>query len=348
MRFVRALFAHQDDPYAGADMGSALRIGSILWALFVLLFLALWPFSPPDREIGDGGWLLGGGLAAMGILFSFSMRSQRVPWSFEMLLVSSYFALASIVVMQWLAGGVGAPYEKMLLIPLVFVAAVHPPQRVLLFLAVSGLALATPYLYDSWENDAFAGTFASFVLYGALALAGYLLMSGVRAQRLMLRRDEAEAREQARQDGLTEIGNRRGFEEAIANEIARAGRMDTPLSVAMADIERFKSVNDSFGHLEGDQILRRVAETISGELRVPDRVFRWGGDEFMLLLPGTPADGAEQLAERLRNLVNVRCKRPDGEPVQVRFGSAELTEGMTATELVEQADLALLASRAAR
>jgi diguanylate cyclase (GGDEF)-like protein len=162
----------------------------------------------------------------------------------------------------------------------------------------------------------------------------------------MMRRGEAEAREQARQDGLTEIGNRRGFEEAIENEIARAGRMDTPLSVSMADIERFKSVNDSFGHLEGDQILRRVAETISNELRVPDRVFRWGGDEFMLLLPGTPASGADQLTERLRNLVNVRCKRPDGEPVQVRFGSAELTEGMTATELVEQADLALLASRA--
>ena len=92
-------------------------------------------------------------------------------------------------------------------------------------------------------------------------------MSGVRAQRLMMRRGEAEAREQARQDGLTEIGNRRGFEEAIENEIARAGRMDTPLSVAMADIERFKSVNDSFGHLEGDQILRRVPETISNELR---------------------------------------------------------------------------------
>ena len=95
MRFVRGLFAHQDDPYAGADMGSALRLGSILWGLFVLLFLALWPFSPPDREIGDGGWLLGGALAAMGIGFSFSLRSPARALELRDLLVSSYFALAA-------------------------------------------------------------------------------------------------------------------------------------------------------------------------------------------------------------------------------------------------------------
>ena len=345
MNSLRGLLAEPDDPYAGADLTAALRLGSVLWALFVLVFLALCAFSPPD-EIGNAGWLFAFGLVAIGVGFSVAMRQASLPWSFEMLLVTSYFGLTSIVVMQWLAGGVGAPYEKLMLLPVIYVAAIHPPRRVLAFLVVSAAALAAPYLYDSWESDAFASTFASFVLYVALAVAGYLLMSGVRAQRIRLWRDEAEAREQARLDGLTEIGNRRAFEEAIEEEIARAARMETPLSVVMADIERFKSVNDCFGHLEGDGILRRVAETMQNELRIPDRVFRWGGDEFVLLLPGTDAGGAWALAERLRNLVDVRCRRPDGEPILVRFGAAEMRDGMSATDLVEQADLELMAVQA--
>ena len=345
MRFLKGLLAREEDPYAGADMSSALRLGSLLWGLFVLVLLALCVFSPPD-EIGATGWLIAGALAAAGIGISLAMRRNLVPWTFPSLLVVSYFGLGVIAVMQWLAGGVGAPYEKLLLLLVIYVAAIHPARRVLAFLLVAGVVLAAPYLYDGWQSDAFGGTLAAFVLDVAIAITGYVLMSGVRQQRLALRSDEARAREQARQDELTAIGNRRAFEEAIEEEIARANRMGTRLSVAMADIESFKSVNDSFGHLEGDEILCRVAETMAGELRIPDRVFRWGGDEFVLILPGATAHGADALGERLRNLVNVRCRRPDGEPILVRFGSAELIEGMTATELVEQADLALLAVRA--
>ena len=169
-----------------------------------------------------------------------------------------------------------------------------------------------------------------------------MVMTQVRAQRHRMRRGAAEAREEARIDGLTGVGNRRAFEEAIANEIARASRTGVPLSMAMGDIEAFKRINDRWGHVEGDQCLRSVARCLSDALRTPDRCFRWGGDEFALLLPGTGAEGAAKVAERLRVHVGTGAIRPDGEPLIIRFGTAELSEGMNACDLVAAADLALL------
>jgi diguanylate cyclase (GGDEF)-like protein len=211
-----------------------------------------------------------------------------------------------------------------------------------------GVVLALPLAYNGWSGDFAASAIATMVLWTALAFVIFTLMSGIRAQRLALRQDEARAREEARIDELTGIGNRRAFEEAIEDEIARASRMNLPLGVALGDIVNFKPVNDEWGHLEGDQVLRRVAETIAGELRAPDRCFRWGGDEFALILPGTATDGGTELADRIHNKVAVVCRRPDNEAISVRFGVAELHEGMTGTELVESADLALLGEKTRR
>ena len=234
------------------------------------------------------------------------------------------------------------------MLPVIYVAVIHPPRRIAVFLAVTALVLAWPYVYDGWDSDAFAGTVASFVLWSALALAGFLMMSGVRAQRLAMRRGEEQAREEARMDELTGVGNRRAFEEALDNEIARSNRLKGPLSVAMADIDSFKQINDEWGHLEGDGCLRRVSDAIAGELRAPDRSYRWGGDEFAIVLPGTASEGAGQLAERLQNKVRAACRRPDGESIQIRVGIAELQAGMAREDLMSAADLALMTARPPR
>ena len=342
---LKQLFAKSDEPYAGADIDLARRMAAILCVLGALLTLILWPLSPLDRAIGDAGWLIGAGIVLWGAAIALALRSRSFTWTFERFLVCSYLGVATISVMQWLAGGADAPYKNLLLLPLVFVSATNPPRRVAPLLLLIAAALAAPLAYNGWSGDVAAGIIATIVLWTALSFVIVIMMSGIRAQRLALRHDEAKAREEARIDELTGIGNRRAFDEGLADEIARADRMDVELTVAMADIVNFKAINDEWGHLEGDRVLRAVAEAMANELRTPDRVYRWGGDEFALILPGTGEDGATCLGERLLNKVAAACRRPDGEQILVRFGAAELRDGMDCKALLEAADLALLAER---
>jgi diguanylate cyclase (GGDEF)-like protein len=343
MPFLKRLLAKQDDPYAGADIVLARRMAVILCLLGSVLVLALWPLSPIDRQIGDTGWIVGGAIVLSGIGLAATMR--RFAWTFEQFLVAAYFGIGTIAIMQWLAGGEDAPYQNLLLLPMLFVAATNPARRVLPVLGAIGLALAAPLAYEGWSGDVAAIAIATMVLWTAMAFVIFTLMSGIRAQRLAMRREEARAREEARQDELTGIGNRRAFEETLEDELARASRMKVPLSMAMLDLEGFKLINDEWGHVEGDRVLRRVAEAVSSELRTPDRAFRWGGDEFAIVFPGATAEGAERAVERLRNKIAAACRRPDGDPIQSRVGVAELREQMTGAELVAAADLALMAAR---
>jgi diguanylate cyclase (GGDEF)-like protein len=115
--------------------------------------------------------------------------------------------------------------------------------------------------------------------------------------------------------------------------------------MGMVDIENFKEINDRWSYLEGDRALRDVATTVRNSLRDPDLCFRWGGDEFAVILSGTSAADATSLGERLRNEVGAACRRPDQEPIRVRFAVAELRDAMPIEELVEMAGLALTAAK---
>jgi diguanylate cyclase (GGDEF)-like protein len=346
VRALRQLLAKPRDPYLGVDQDLARNMAAVFWAIGSVLTLALWPLSPPDEAIGGSGWAVGGVVVSLGLMAAYSIRARPSWWSYKRMLTAAYMGLAGISVMQWLAGGNGAPYVTLLLIPVLFVSAIYPPRVVLVFLAAVGVSLALPLAYDGVSAKGVAGAIAPFVLWIALSGAILVLMKTIRTQRMTMARGHEEAREEARLDELTGIGNRRAFEEALIEEMSRADRMGTQLSMAMGDIEDFKRINDEFGHLEGDKCLRRVAVAIVGELRSPDGVFRWGGDEFVLLAPGTSKEGAEVLTERLQAKVSAACRRPDGEAIWIDFGTAELRPDMTATELTEAADLALMAVRA--
>ena len=107
----------------------------------------------------------------------------------------------------------------------------------------------------------------------------------------------------ARFDHLTGVANRRYFVEMAEVEMARSSRYGKPLSILMMDIDRFKEVNDVYGHQAGDIVLRALCETCKMVLREFDIVGRWGGEEFAILLPETPPATAPQLAERLRGAI---------------------------------------------
>ncbi len=114
-----------------------------------------------------------------------------------------------------------------------------------------------------------------------------------------LRDEKAELKEEASRDGLTGVYNRRYFEDAVAREFESARKHAWPLSVVFIDLDRFKQVNDSHGHQAGDAMLKTVAELLGDSTRDSDIVARYGGDEFVLLLPGLDADTAAQVATRL-------------------------------------------------
>jgi diguanylate cyclase (GGDEF)-like protein len=344
---ARQYFATQADPYAGADMGNAQRLGALLWALVTVLIVLLWILSPPTEAIGTVGWIPAGVIAAVGALLVAALRRGRLITTYGWMLAISYGAVVAIAILQWLAGGEGSPYERVFLLPILYVAMLHPPRRIAAFMGFVALAMAAPFIYDGWNSDAAGATFATFVIWSALAALGSVLMSGVRAQRLALAHEEAQARQEARIDKLTGLHNRRGFDETLEREVERARRHGTRLSVAMIDIHSFKKINDGWGHAEGDRCLREVAVAISTAVRQPDLCFRWGGDEFALILTGTGAGAAAPLGARLKGIVYTSCRRPDDEPMEVTFAVAELGEGMPASELGEMAGMALTAAKSA-
>ena len=117
----------------------------------------------------------------------------------------------------------------------------------------------------------------------------------------------------SRTDGLTGLDNRRRLEELLEEAFAHARRLSEPFAVLMCDLDKFKSVNDTHGHQAGDAVLKELADVLRSQAREIDRIGRYGGEEFMLLLPGTTLDAAARFAERVRRAVEAHTFTiPDG------------------------------------
>lgn len=145
-------------------------------------------------------------------------------------------------------------------------------------------------------------------------------------------------------DGLTGLNNHRAFQERLFEEFERTQRYKTPLSVILLDVDKFKTYNDAFGHPEGDNVLKAVAQTLQAVARDTDYVCRYGGEEFVIILPNTEAQGATDAAERLRKAIETYPWAL--RPVTASFGIASLhTDLTTVQELVAQADKALYSSK---
>ncbi|HJQ75189.1 MAG TPA: GGDEF domain-containing protein [Gaiellaceae bacterium] len=143
---------------------------------------------------------------------------------------------------------------------------------------------------------------------GLLALAALMLLTLVLARPLLrtFRWTEEQASE-ARIDALTGLANRRALEEILAAEISRAQRFAHQLAVVVLDLDRFKEINDSFGHGAGDVMLRAVSRLLTSLARQGDSVARWGGEEFVVVLPETDLAGAQRFAERLRRTIEAHA-----------------------------------------
>lgn len=163
--------------------------------------------------------------------------------------------------------------------------------------------------------------------------------------------DEMEL--QAKTDSLTGLWNRRAITEYAESERSRSIRDADPFSVLMVDIDKFKYINDHYGHRIGDDALNAIAKTMQWWKRAYDWVGRWGGDEFLVVLPKTTEEDALMIANRLREKVNEIIMKPDGEPfnletcigVACNRVSEKERDNISLQELIDQADKALYQSK---
>jgi diguanylate cyclase (GGDEF)-like protein len=150
-------------------------------------------------------------------------------------------------------------------------------------------------------------------------------------------------KQMARRDPLTGLGNRLALDHALATEVARAQRFGAPFTLLVIDIDHFKKINDTLGHAAGDQVIRRLAEEIRHSLRPYDQGFRFGGEEFIVILSQTTLAKGLQIAERIREAAQAkRLCEASGEAVTVSIGAAEYRcEEEDQQQLFERADAAL-------
>ncbi|HEY4079729.1 MAG TPA: GGDEF domain-containing protein [Burkholderiaceae bacterium] len=186
----------------------------------------------------------------------------------------------------------------------------------------------------AWQEPIYAFGF----LFVIVTNLGFLLMCKMRA--------EAEVRLQAMTDEMTGLANRRSLEKALEHALASAQRSQRPFAVVMVDLDYFKQINDRFGHSAGDVALADFAERLRMGLRAQDLPFRYGGEEFCVLLPEADNGGAAILAERLR--LHVSQAASDGRhAISASFGVAAWQAGDTADLLMGRADQALYRAKAA-
>nr|WP_240451191.1 GGDEF domain-containing protein [Wenzhouxiangella sp. XN201] len=206
-----------------------------------------------------------------------------------------------------------------------------------------GYALISPALTTSFVGDPFQiGIFVVSMIYGyALTMALVLVL---------FREKQVELSDLAEQDPLTGLYNRLSLDSIAERELQRAIERDVPLSLILIDLDHFKDVNDRFGHQAGDRALCRAADLINGVIRDSDIAFRFGGEEFLVLLPGAERQQAAQVADRLRSKMRRTDFRIDDQPVDLRasFGVVECRPGQMCWEdCVAIADQALYRAKSA-
>jgi len=188
-------------------------------------------------------------------------------------------------------------------------------------------------------------TFTAFGRHVGLELDRVSVLAPERQLALDMPDDVEALQHLASTDPLTGVANRRGGEKHIANEVSRARREKRPLSCILVDIDRFKSVNDTYGHQAGDQLLRDVSALLRRTVRAYDILVRWGGEEFLLVLPGVGLELARTLADRLRGAVE-RLETHGLGPVTVSAGAAEFENDYDFASTLRTADRRLYQAKA--
>jgi diguanylate cyclase (GGDEF)-like protein len=324
--------------FRGANIDLARKVSKVGWPLGIAIGYALLPFYPPTAHGAEVGWLVIGATTPLNAVWIYYVLRHNDRFGFDTLLAMTYLSALNVALVQWLAGGMPAPYHELYPFIICQAATAHPPRRFYPFMAAIAVVAVVPELGNAAE---LGDVVTELVLWLGASVMLSVTMWKIRQHRADLQDGAERASELARVDPLTGLGNRRAFEEALSMELARAQRQGTELALLVCDLDSFKQINDRYGHLSGDDCLRQTAAALRDQLRQTDTCFRWGGDEFAVLLPATGDELAAEVAARLDEHVPQTCTRPDGEPLRITSGHALLADGMSGEELLGAADAAL-------
>jgi diguanylate cyclase (GGDEF)-like protein len=277
---------------SGGRLGLMARVLLSIWVAGTTTYTVGLLLKPPPQGNDATMWRVS--IAAAVFTAALWVGRRRLPgWAPDASGVMCFF-LASVVVVASHDPATPSPlfYLWVIVTSCYFVPPVRAGVQVVSVAVSYGIALALcdpPFPLDRWA------------LLSLTAVAVGWTVATLRARELSLVEQLDRA---ARTDGLTGLLNRRAFDEALAVELERARRTGAPMSLIIADLDRFKAVNDHFGHTAGDAVLRAASDSIAESIRRIDVSARVGGEEFAVICPGcTPAD-AVGLAERIRNRIS--------------------------------------------
>jgi diguanylate cyclase (GGDEF)-like protein len=316
---------------------SHLRVG---FSVFIGEAIAVFAYlrSSPDGLNRSVLTAIAVASACIGAASFFGLRTiARQSWRHGFSLSWSLGAGWVLALCVRLDGGLRSPLVYLVLFPVIYAALAFRPGAVVAC-AVSALTEVVTIRATNGVNMVPRDTlFMILALVGGmscLAIAASVYRSRLQASEALL---TAELAALADTDGLTGCLNRRAFHDRLAVEVDRAVRYGRPLSVVVADIDDFKSVNDNFGHPIGDEALALVGAALRSELRSTDVAGRLGGDEFGVILADTPLDGAETQARRIAQRLDERAS-----VVKLSIGVAALeADEPNSQRLLRDADRAL-------
>jgi len=356
-------------PPAESERRGDLRFAlNLHWAVIVLVpTLTLLG----RREVGPGLW----GVLALAALCTGTLHHLVARRSLQPLWPAAGYAILAgdlllVSALVWTKGGLASDTYHLYYLVIVGAGVVFGVRASILTALGAGVlyGLAVWLAAAGQAQDPDLGRVAVRTVYLVLtgAAAAYLAnrerayrLAHAEVRRLLAELEEAHARlrtyardmsRRAVTDGLTGLYNHTHFNRRLSDELARAERYGRPLSLIMLDLDDFKKYNDAFGHVEGDRLLARVGSVLSGAVREADTVFRYGGEEFTIIMPETGTDQARKAAERIRRTVEEAFGPASGSgcqgPMTVSIGVASFpVHGSTGTELIEAADRALYLSK---
>jgi diguanylate cyclase (GGDEF)-like protein len=312
---------------------------------WLMLIIVMVYFFTPTHTIEAPDTLIGimSGYAVFVLLFRYAgTRLEDTPWK---LAIETWAMISFITLAIWQTGGIESPLQNLYLISVIACAITLGKTMTILEVAL----IACCYLYMGYyyySTDIFSGQTFTFILarFSPLLLVAYV--TSILASDIL--NAKKRITELSQTDDLTGILNMRAFNEIFEKEIASAARYAYPLSVLMIDLDKLKLVNDQFGHTTGSDLIRHAASLMKNGIREADILARYGGDEFVILMPHTDARSSALVAERIRKLFETNPLNIDGHglPASVSIGIASYPENVSRPEtLLDKADAALYRSK---